>query len=425
MPDKSSIPQSVYRQHIQRAKSALNYFLFFRPYTKLMNKTTALFLQDIINIASLPSTTKKDIEYKEGVKKEFFKCTEGFLKDSQLEWTTEEQKYHIEALKKKRYVIRIRHGIPGVRWLHINIEKLETDLDDLEESTSQSAGKHPDQSGGFYPERPGGFYAVNKDTTNVVSRKKEEGKLRASDPPALNGLLPKVEYSTEMKQAVRRIYEVVKKMNGSSRSGWNHNSESSGCRKLSVLQKRIKDFPRIERAIKCCETFVDCYKSKKLPHLDSIDDFCKRKVFQWIEDKADLYLPTEVVLSPDAKEILERISDLAWPQTQDLPFVVQTSLDNLRKFGKKADPLLKNPPENLAGFIENLSYCMPPGFVEWWFRTLHEKNAGWDGWDGDLKREIFDFEHKRFQSWGRRQSIEYCGHSGKWDSYAKAIKEID
>ena len=142
------ISETIYCRHIIRARSAGNYFYFDRSYADIpgVSKLTALFLQDIYNIASMPNTAKKDIGGKE-----YFLCTSDFLERNGLKWSKEEQKYHLTMLRdrcgKKEEPNKVgpplvhfcRQGIPPRRWVRIDVKAIEKELDKLEADAYQSA----------------------------------------------------------------------------------------------------------------------------------------------------------------------------------------------------------------------------------------------------------------------------------------------
>ncbi len=112
-----------YRRHVLRARSANNHFTFCRDYvTKLkLEKTVALFLQDLINLASMDKTIRDEEDY--------FLCTVGYLETS-LNWDDSTQSRMIKKLRELKYLEYKKVGIPTVRWLRIDIQKVEEDLDE-------------------------------------------------------------------------------------------------------------------------------------------------------------------------------------------------------------------------------------------------------------------------------------------------------
>lgn len=108
----------MYRQ-LLKAWSTNNNFSFHRDFVKIMSKMEALFIQDIINLATLDKA-----HYVDG----WFQCTTGFLQGS-LNWTEKEQMKLLQKLKKKGYLSVERKGIPATRYVKINVGKLAADLE--------------------------------------------------------------------------------------------------------------------------------------------------------------------------------------------------------------------------------------------------------------------------------------------------------
>lgn len=220
-----SISESIYRRHLLRAHNTGNYLLYFRLYAKIqytdadgekqeLGKLTALFLQDVINIAALPGTKRQTVDGKE-----FVLCTQEFLIDSGLGWSVKEQRNHIEVLRQAGLIETKKMGIPGRRWLYVDLIKIESALDDLENDKSGPKG-HDCKS----PEGPD--YITKKEEGKNKSRPATPG--RSSPGFSVNG-------------------------NGHSpaRNGHVHVDQklSAWSRRLHdwaeyVLDKRIKWFPR-------------------------------------------------------------------------------------------------------------------------------------------------------------------------------------
>ena len=125
MSDEKTTSMSAYEKHIKKMENNGDYFVFSKYYVKILNsKLTALFLQDIIDIADSPDVIKTSVDGKE-----YFQATVKFLVNSKMEWKNREQKLHLGRLIKKGYVKTKKMGIPGKRYISINFEKLEKDLE--------------------------------------------------------------------------------------------------------------------------------------------------------------------------------------------------------------------------------------------------------------------------------------------------------
>lgn len=126
---EGDVPKSAYVRHIKRNKDAGNWFTFYRPYTKILPKLTSLFLQDLINLASTKNIIREEI-----TGKEYILCTREFLVNSSIGWTVKEQNDHFHLLREKGFILSIRRGIPAKRWIHIDLLKIEQNIDEYEDS---------------------------------------------------------------------------------------------------------------------------------------------------------------------------------------------------------------------------------------------------------------------------------------------------
>lgn len=165
---------SEYRRHLSRTKSAGSYFIFYRHYFKILTRLTALFLQDIANLADCDRVIREDVDGEE-----YFLCTAEFLRNSASGWNSEEQKWHLTALKEKGFVKTMRRGCPARRWVHIDYRRIEQAID--EALGDQSEGKSRDQLEGKFPNLP----------EDLPSGNKEQGKNGHKKELASQGRRPK------------------------------------------------------------------------------------------------------------------------------------------------------------------------------------------------------------------------------------------
>jgi len=163
-----TIPESVYLRHLQRSKNTLNYFTFFRPFFKILKRLDALFLQDLINLASIPSTVTKTIDGED-----YFLCTETFLKDSGSNWSSDEQNRHLASIKKKGFVKARKMGLPARRWVHIELQKIEDAIDEKE-------GLQSPQGCGDWTPQPCG--TKKEETSSLLNNKKKKARSQANEP---------------------------------------------------------------------------------------------------------------------------------------------------------------------------------------------------------------------------------------------------
>lgn len=133
------VSSAVYQEHMLRAQGAGNWFQFRRDYvtSKLLTKIQALFLQDLINHAGARDTKRKLIDGEA-----FFLCTTEYLRNS-LSWEPDSQQALLSQLKTKGFIKVRRIGVPPLRWICIDVEAIETALDEAIQTRDESnAGKY-------------------------------------------------------------------------------------------------------------------------------------------------------------------------------------------------------------------------------------------------------------------------------------------
>jgi hypothetical protein len=141
-------------------------------------------------------------------------------------------------------------------------------------------------------------------------------------------------------------------------------------------------------------------------------------------------------ISDEAKEIAQDcLVGVGWPAgaKQQLPLVIQLSLDNYKNFrkahsayGKKLAKLPMNLSKNTTAlrFWENIGADLgyAKSFITRWFTSwIHKRRANWNEWDGNLVRDIFSKDHPVFLEWGRKQSSDFSGSVNYWNTYMEKV----
>jgi len=127
----------------------------------------------------------------------------------------------------------------------------------------------------------------------------------------------------------------------------------------------------------------------------------------------------EVSIEPLAQEILETLSQLRWPKSSkdQLPEVVQTSLNNFREFAKGLAILLDDPLANhLLGHLGT-----PRSFLERWFRKVHADVANWTDWNGNLQPYVFSRQSKRLYGLGMQLVSQYTNRPNAWKELMERV----
>lgn len=118
---KNESVKMTLNQYLLQMGNTGNYFVFNRNFIKVLKlgKSEALFLQDVINLASMESTVYGEDGY--------FLCMSSFLEKS-LDWCKATQKRMFISLQEREYV-RVRHeNKTNKRYVYVDMEKICTDL---------------------------------------------------------------------------------------------------------------------------------------------------------------------------------------------------------------------------------------------------------------------------------------------------------
>lgn len=167
--------------------------------------------------------------------------------------------------------------------------------------------------------------------------------------------------------------------------------------------------------------------------------FCARtfmEKFRNIKECMNDRFGEPIQLDTCGRKAMESISKLRWPKGKaSLEEAVQKSINNYRFFLEDFNSLVDRLKKNtvsldtansrlLSSFVEVIQSKLsghPRDFAEMWFNKVHDERSSWEEWDGDLKREIFSVQCKRFQRMGREWSSEYCGSESCWKLFMEVL----
>jgi hypothetical protein len=121
-------------------------------------------LQDLINHATGPNAIIHEDEY--------FLCTEEFLEKS-LAWTEKEQRGILAELEERGYINRDKRGVPGRRFVRVNVEKIEMDLDEYYQRSEFPPSQFRPK-GGTGSGQKGGTGSGQKGGTNIYEIRIDE-----------------------------------------------------------------------------------------------------------------------------------------------------------------------------------------------------------------------------------------------------------
>jgi hypothetical protein len=198
---------------------------------------------------------------------------------------------------------------------------------------------------------------------------------------------------------------------------------------------RDHDHQEIEPVLKwyCAHCGVEDLHKYKLPSITGGKQF--RTQFGWIMERMYKFSPPKREPIPETKEgkdCFQRISGLRWPcAEQELLDAVHLSVRSFREFLSRFTTLHKHLQDGkvslnredrtrLLEFVQYVSGSFsshPADFVEYWFRRIHKQKAGWDGWGGDLRKEVFSPDHELFQKMGYQWSMDYSNNGVAWQLF--------
>lgn len=460
------IPENVYRRHIERARDAGDYFQFSRRICKLVGKLDAIFLQDLINRAAI---SREGYKTADG----WFMCSTSYLESL---WTVKEQEARFRSLVRAGYIKTEKRGQPTLRWVWIDLLKIEMDLDTLdgyflggssEKTPSPPNGGHTSPpNGGANKEYPTGIpLSMNKvlpvclngkhgdplnspsntqDTpstfpskevgsTPIPSSTKNTVPVSAatrprSKPRSKGGKVPfvinQVPSSLDKPRPQQRITTVDR---ARSQRLWRY-AKSQGY-SVSRQGKRWADALRILREdnTQDIDAVLDWLISTQPKKPKITDGASFRRCFNWLHDLMTKDVPT-LVITPKAKQVVADLQRYGWSTNLlELEQAVQSSLHSLSHFLAYCADVADRPTAlgHFASALIKGRLCRcgyEQDFVLKWFDGLRDWLRKKD-FRGSLLKLGVSLDNTQFQNLGQKLAGEYDGGRTRlWDELVKEYK---
>lgn len=427
------VPAETVRRWLQRARDTGNYFNFFRDFLLIgVGKPGALLLQDLINIDSMTRTTHDG---------EWFLCTVAFVDKY---WSRKEQETYFGKLRKAGLIETRKLGSPPLRWVKILYPEIERALDRIQ-SPPQRGERSPPQRAekksseellkrrrNTVPQLVGNPRTADRSSTDDRDRPDATRDKRMLLPPTGNPATKKRTPPSPFDVACAEGLRSAIVLSTARKQAWSRNAWSQ---EFSRLRDSIPADPegRITAVLDWYTNLLrlnKCIANKRIPEAYCAKSF--RDKFDRIEAamKKDQASHPEVVITPEAQTIADRLCMKAWPKGSegDVPMVVQVSLNNLREFQTKLQNWTKahwrhaNPLVNFSK-----AYVLPEiadvgHFVEDWMKWVHGRIKGWDAWEGPLIRHVFHPDQKRFDALGAGWADAYAGNAKLWTQLREMLE---
>lgn len=136
-----------YHRHARRAFSSQNYFNTFRDLTLIIDVLPAVFLSDLISREDILTRRRFQLR-KRGLNKkaakvridkdDYFGCSTKFLQSRRYPpvWTVKQQRNQLAKLTKLGFIKTRRQGHDGIRWIWIDYERINIELDKIDGETN-------------------------------------------------------------------------------------------------------------------------------------------------------------------------------------------------------------------------------------------------------------------------------------------------
>lgn len=169
---EKTIPESVYRKHVLRARSSNNTFIVQRDWALVMTNTDCFFLQDIVNRMSMKKAKTIEVVVNDELR-QYVLCTVAYLERHPLRWNRKIQSRIFKRLQKLQFVHILHRGLPRRRYVWVDIVNIEKAVDSALSPSEPHLGFTESTPNGVHCPTPNGN--SKNGTTNVVPRRIKKG----------------------------------------------------------------------------------------------------------------------------------------------------------------------------------------------------------------------------------------------------------
>ncbi len=416
-----------------------------------MTKYEALFLQDLINRASMNKTKKKIIQEENDDNqledREYFLCTVKYLTRPPMSWDKKTQLALIKSLQTKGFIKVTRKGsLLGKRFIWIDILKIETALDNSEKTTptnTETSRRPQTGSSQMTPNR------VIQTTPNRVAKKvhststnvEEERTHCPCDPKvAADGVNLEQLFETKdnkskfIDECVERLHNKVVEKNLVHRKKLNLKLWKTNFTKL-VQEEGVAKVKEV------LDWFLTVIGNEFIPEAYSGETFYKKFDKLVIAmNKSKVAIETELPISPEGKEILAKLTNKTnFPNNKELQQAIEKSILTFSEFRDRFYRLKKVTPEKIKvderrsrsntlhwviQEVEGTWRLTATSFLSMWFEKVYKRLSGWEDAGWDLSKEVFNIDHKRFLNMGKNLMEELGSNVSAWQDFINSIKSI-
>lgn len=411
------------------------------------SKLDSLFLSDLINI-----TSYENLVWDENY--EYFLCTIEFLY-SYGHWTNKDQEHRLKSLIKNKFIKTKRKGIPSKRWIKIEIETIELQIENARyqkkvlsttkmskeevknlltnrnmQERPNGCAQSPPFGGDCSP--PNGGVKDNKlNKYKIHCRKSDSATPNRFRDGALE-IIPMKSFIQEVapeqttttlatkddEDSASKLRSIATKAGFAG--GWKRKTWAEW---LSKTRNKYSNFYEV------FDWYCLHWNEKYTPKA-----FCGKTFYTKFLAIAGAMARTQsnnvkVEVSSDSIKVAKRLSSLNWPKGSEdqLACAIQICRDRCHDLKCKfvsytQRPNLDRKKFNLALYASTqLSNSID--FAERWIRQAHSK-AKWEKFDGNLLKDwiLFNDCHKDFVAMGRSWADYKTDKSLLWDELMREIR---
>jgi len=351
-------------------------------------------------------------------KSEFFLCSSVWVQNY-FGFTPKQARRVFSQLKEGGYLRMQMLGNPAKRNVSVNVERCVEDMYEYIQLEIKDRGAQKGQASlaqKGHPPRARFLLLKNLKNIKQVASCSDAAKCTDTTYELLQQDNSKIEFENLAKQlhAILSKKRMIKKLPVMSQ--WTMQFEAL----------HIKDNVSLADIHQVLDWYATACGGKYVIKACSAQTFRKR--FDELYAALQTTEPTNVIISPAAKKIADRLKAKGWPTKalEELPLAVSNSseyvhqlLQDLAKLRKRSALENKRMQRTVEVCIDKIGDVNL--FVESWFSQVHQSIRNWSNWSGSLEPYTLCEDCHRFNLYMSGLLKSWSGDAERWNTLRKDI----
>jgi hypothetical protein len=351
-------------------------------------------------------------------KSEFFPCSSAWVQNY-FGFTPKQGKYVFAQLKEGEYLAIRMIGNPAKRHVCVNVDRCVADMCEyMQEVDTVSPYKNVRARGYKNVRATRAQFLLLKNIKNIKQVAACNDVTKCAD--ASYGLLQQDNSKVEFENLAKQLHAIL--------------SKKRMIKKLPAMSQWATQFEALHTkdnvSLADVRQVLDWYATtcggKYVIKACSAQAFRKR--FDELYAAMQSAKPTEIVVSPQAKRITDRLRVKGWPTKalDELPSAITTSIEYIRQLLQNLATLRKRNELENKRMRRTAEVCIDKIgdvhlFVESWFSHVHQSIKNWSNWSGSLEPYTLGEDCTKFNLYMSGLLKAWCGDAERWNTLRRNI----